>query len=570
MCGTSRLESAGVELGGLKFEDYPILNTAVGTKNVVVYQPDGVVNDVSNLASPEAAMEQKAESFLQRANDAECQLAVAPEWAYDIDWITDHHDYLFGDDSPLCVLGCAPIRDHTRQRVFEELSDEYDIIQTDDVECSEDEFLTPTIIPIKPAARRTSMQPAVLVQYKTQSMSEAVLPNEQANLVGGDSIWKIDPRDGSNVIVWTCSDIMNGELCQAVVQNTRQHDTFVVHVQCNPEPFHSTWVDFRNAAFDGSDFKVTYVVANWGNITIDGGTHWFGYSGVYSKAKNRSPLYRYDSTYENGGLVGTKPDYRCDYVWMMAGDAVSRLQFERQNPGDTAAGDASFSQPRIMDTWSWDSTTDSYTADTPGVPECTDQACDNWRSKLPDSALARELSTAIALRNIDFEELPDAESDFDPASDLTWAAVMPLVDRDGTERLGHIFSDHSRRSPSSPVPDVQHLVEVTDWIADHGLCMDDQFSISDVPMNAKYADKPVRACLMTTQGVSQEDEKRAAEELHNWVVQREPTRFKPLVATQSVSDGLVLKTLRNHEDAGRIAHGSEDVSTTGGLVRVNE
>ncbi|NHN41836.1 hypothetical protein G9C85_09360 [Halorubellus sp. JP-L1] len=516
-------------------------------------------------------MEQKAESFLRQANDTECQLAVAPEWAYNIEWVLNHRDYLFANDSPLFVLGCAPIQDHTRQRVFEKLEEEeeFEVIETEDVECSGDEFLTPTIIPIKPAARVESSKPAVLVQYKTQSMSEGVLPNEQANLACGGSIWSIDPRNGSNVIVWTCSDIMNGDLREEVAHAARQYDSFVVHVQCNPDPFHQTWIDFRNDAFNGSDFKVTYVAANWGQITIDGDTHWFGYSGVYSKAKTRSPLYRYDTTYDNGGLVGTKPGYHCDHVWVMANDAVSRLQFERQNPGDTAGGDASFSQPRIMDTWSWDESANSYNASTPGVPECTHQACDDWRAKLPDSALARELSTAIALRNINFDELPDGESDFDPARDLTWAAVETLSDRDGTERLGHVFSDHSRRR-SSPVPDVQHLVEVTDWVANHGLCMDDEFSLSDVPMNARYTDKPVQACLMTTNRVSPEEEDEAAEELHNWVLQREPQRFKPLVATLSASDGLVLKTLKNYEDAGRVSHGSEDVSNTGGLVRVNE
>ncbi|WP_255170120.1 hypothetical protein [Natrononativus amylolyticus] len=443
----------------------------------------------------------------------------------------------------------------------------YDVYEATDVDCSADEFLTPTIIPIQAAARQDSDDGAVLVQYKNHSMSDGVLANEQANLATGDRIWKIDPRHAPTVISWTCSDIMDGELREDVESFAREFDTVVVHVQCNPGPFNETWVDFRNQIFDGSDNKVTYVCANWASDTFDTEDEEFGYSGVYTKAKRRSPLDRYDTTYENGGLVGTKPSYRCDYVWLMPNDVVSRIQFKRPNPGTTGAGAPSFSLPRVYQTWTWDSSASTYLEDCPGVPECNDTTYNSWLSQLPDSHLARELMAAIALGKIDFDRLPKEELVPDMAFD--WAALETLTDADGAERLGHVLSSHRRRTDPSPSEEMERLVHMLDKAAELNICMDDEFSLKDVPMNAEYEDKDIKVCLTVLDRWGDVSEQKGATRLRNWVKRRTDMRFKPLVVTMDRSSGLVLKTLEGHEDVSQMNRDPERVSNPGGLVRVD-
>ncbi|MCO8256757.1 hypothetical protein NKF26_23325 [Haladaptatus sp. AB618] len=556
-------------MGGLIPDTYSIFDPGSNPKDIVIWQPSGTVDDITTLPTPEPAFQEKAGQFLQRATENGCHLGAAPEWTYNIEWITNHVDYLFAADSPLFVLGCAPIRDATRQEVIATLEVEYnyDVYEATDVDCSTDEFLTPTIIPIKAAAREGSDNNAVLVQYKNQPMSDGVLANEQANLAMGDCIWKIDPRHASTVIGWTCSDIMDGDLRGDVQSFARQNDTIVVHVQCNPGPFNETWIDFRNQIFDGSDNRVTYVCANWANDTFDSGGQKFGYSGVYTKAKRRSPLDRYDTTYENGGLVGTKPGYRCDYVWLMPNDIVSGVQFKQQNPGTTGAGASSFSLPRVYQTWTWDSGASKYLEGSPGVPECNDTASDTWCSQLPDSPLARELIATIALGKIDFDQLPD--ENLVPNIHFNWKSLMTLTDADGTERLGHVLSSHPRRTDPSPKEEVERLVRMLEKAAELNICMDGEFSLEDVPMNAEYEDKDIRVCLTVLGGWGNNSEQKGATRLNNWIKRRTDTRFKPLIVTMDRNSGLVLKTLEGHEDASRVDHDPERVSSPGGLVRVD-
>lgn len=570
MSNQQRLRSAERKLGELIPDTYSIFDPGSNPKDIVIWQPSGTIDDLSNLPTPEPALQTKAEQFLQRAVESGCHLGAAPEWAYNIEWITDHVDLLFAADSPLFVLGCAPIRDATRRDVIETLDVEYnyDVYEATDVDCSADEFLTPTVIPIKAAARRNSDANAVLVQYKNHPMSDRVLANEQANLALGGHIWKIDPRHRPTVIGWTCSDIMNGDLREEVQGFARQNDTVVVHVQCNPGPFNETWVDFRNQIFDGSDNRVTYVCANWASDTFDAEGEKFGYSGVYTKAKRRSPLDRYDTTYENGGLVGTKPGYRCDYVWLMPNDAISRMQFKRQNPGTTGPGAASISIPCVYQTWTWNSSESRYTEDCPGVSECNGTAYDEWLSKLPDSPLARELMAAIALGKINFDQLP--EENLAPDRHFDWEALETLTDADGVERLGHVLSSHRRRTDPSPSEEVDRLVHMLDKAAELDICMDAEFSLEDVPMNAEYEDKDIKVCLTMLDGLGEHIEQKGATQLSNWIKRRVDKRFRPLAVTIDPSSGLVLKTLEGYEDVTQVDQDPEEVSSAGGLVEVEQ
>lgn len=568
MPNLNHFSSAGRKLDGIDGSEYPIFERAESTKDVFVWQPEGDVTSDNSLPSPDHPMQQKAEEFLNRATQREAHLAAAPEWTYDIEWVDDHEGLLFAEDSPLFVLGCAPIRDQEREDFIDETESKYEVYEAGDVDCDSDEFLTPTIIPIKATSRHSSDTDAILIQYKNHPMSGGVLNDEQANLARGEKIWKIDPRDRPSVIVWTCSDIMDNDLCQEVTQLARRTDSFIVHVQCNPKPFYDTWVDFRNKLFDGGDHKVSYICANWGKITVDGSKTEMGYSGVYTKARNRSPFSRYNTTYINGGLVGTKPSYHCDFVWLMQEEIMSEIQFDRLDAGTTGAGTSPFSLPRISNTWKWNSGEETYTQDTPGVPECTEKPCTDWESKLPDSPLGREVSTAVALGKINFDQI-QAE-DFDPDQDMTWAALESLTDAHGTEHLDHALVTHSRRPEAKAHQETDQLLKSLEVANTHDIQIDDEFELTDVPMNAKYDNKPIKVCLVVVQGFGDASEKQGEAQVSNWAQYRDDTRFRPIVAVPDADDGIILKKLEGYEDVSRGDHDTEDVATPGGLERIDQ
>jgi len=59
-----------------------------------------------SVAAQTGEARQRAESFLSLAEDSD--LAVAPEWSYNVEWVFEH-DELFFEESPLFVLGCRPV-----------------------------------------------------------------------------------------------------------------------------------------------------------------------------------------------------------------------------------------------------------------------------------------------------------------------------------------------------------------------------------------------------------------------------------------------------------------------------
>jgi hypothetical protein len=89
-------------------------------------------------------------------------------------------------------------------------------------------------------------------------------------------------------------------------------------------------------------------------------------------------------------------------------------------------------------------------------------------------------------------------------------------------------------------------------------------------MNAEYDDKPIEVCLVVVREFGDASEKRGEAQVNNWVQHRDDRRFRPIVVTPDVNDGIVLKTLEDYEDISRVDQDTEDVTTAGGLVRLDQ
>lgn len=474
--------------GGFQRSTYSIFEDN-REKDIVLWQPGTVVEDIRSLPRPREA-KQKAESFLRLADDSD--LAVAPEWGYNVEWVPGHQDELFSDGGPLFVLGCRPMEIETMQEVVANLEENFFVIGEDVPNEYGKEFVTPTIIPLRADALDDIDEPTLVIQYKTYPMSEGANPNETDNLATGNRIHHFGPSSGAGVIVWTCSDLLNRNLWHQVVAYT-QRGNILVHPQCNPEPFHSEWTHFRSRIFNNKN-DVTYVCANWGTVPgVDGDEVQWGYSGVYTKAREWSSLENYNTTYKNRGLQGVSVSNRAEYVWTLVNDGVSRLRVRREGNGP-APVQGLRPEPQILRTWSWDGST--YDEHPEKIDECGCEVCDNCNCQtcsdckrperqrlLPDPPRDAELIASITLWRLKIDEVGGLED--------RWAVPLAALENlraNGQEELGHSFAAHGHRRGSGVARNTKRLLQTFDAASGrYGRSIDPAARCGplDIPINAK-------------------------------------------------------------------------------------
>lgn len=572
----NRICSAEDAIGDISVSDYPIFAEAIQDKQVVLWQPSGRVTDINELPSP-VEMKTKAESFLQRAVESGCHLATAPEFAYDTHWIQDHEEYLFHPESPLFALGCAPVRIEEMGQIIDQLKSSYQCFSAE-VAVDESnnpvpqndakEFVTPTVVPIKEAARSGEDGDALLIQFKNKHMSGGVNSAEERKLAEGRGVWRINPAGAEpELAIWTCSDVGDPQLKDEMIAFGHSKRSYILHVQCNPEPFHSTWTRFREELFETST-PVTYVSVNWG--TLNNSVH-CGYSGVYTKTRNSTVFgTEYDQTCQRGGLVGTRPECKSEYVCMLPDDGVSKFSFARSDPNSPPALNRRMANLKIVRTWEYDGGTygeiSSFSCNESGD-------CEEWRDILDTNPHCEELLGAIFRAEIDVESIPD---EFNPSEDILWATLESLHGGE-TEEFGPLLCLHDRRKLTTdhrqsirehPETIAGELLEVLRLATDmQQIELNSSFDKGKVPVNATYQTEDVPICLSFLRRESEPDEITRAKWLQTWL-EKDGIGFKPVVVVNRMSGPGQMKTLARLEDTTKVMSDPENVDTNAGLVEL--
>ena len=553
-----RLQSAMEALEDFIATPYSIFDGDTSQKSATIWQPDGEVEDVETFPKP-LEMESKAEAFLQTAIDSGSGIATAPEWSYDINWVTDHEQLLFSADSPLFILGCAPVAVENIGSLLDQLEEVgYDCITADEratgnarrvPDPTGKSFVTPTIIPIKSAARKNTQRDTLLIQFKNKYMSAWATTSEQRRLALGEGIWQLDPHGTrTKIAVWTCSDILDKSLRDSVQKFGKKEDAIVAHVQCNPEPLHAHWSRFRAELFDTRS-PTTYINANWSNISPSGSDE-FGYSGVFAKADRYTNIGDgFEDTCRLGGIAGSNTRGHYEYVCSVVDDVISKYQFHRvyQPGGVTEAPTV----PDIRITNVWECSGGEYTK-TDGVtlPNQPDN-CTEFRKRTKSNAVNEEILTALL-----FGDIAIPPGTFNPHEDLTWAAIGSFSTESG-ETFAPRLRYHAHRGVENstsllrPVPDDiarRSHFHLNHAASDRNIEINDQFGIDDTPVNATYKGRDVPIQLSVLEDDKQSKEQRRAEWLYEWYDATD-RRFKPVVVVDGLGDEYRMKTLAGYEDA---------------------
>ncbi|WP_273836912.1 hypothetical protein [Halococcus sp. PRR34] len=568
------IQSVDSIAGGFQRSTYSIFEDS-REKDIVLWQPGTVVENIRSLPRP-SEVKQRAESFLSLADDSD--LAVAPEWSYNIEWVYEH-DELFADESPLFVLGCRPMGIEEMQETVENLHENFYVIGEDVPDDPGKEFVTPTIVPLRADALGDVDKPTVVIQYKNSPMSEGANPNEADNLATGNRIYYFGPPSGAGVVVWTCSDLLDDDLRDQVATYA-QRGNILVHPQCNPKPFHSEWTDFRSRIFNNRN-DVTYICANWGTVQrVNGNEVKCGYSGIYTKAREWSSLDNYDRTYNNGGLQGVNPSDRAEYVWTLVDDGVSRLRVRREGNGPAPAQGLR-PEPQILCTRAWDGS--SYDEQPEVIDECGCEICDDCdcrtcsdckraerQRRLPDLPRDAELVTAVTLWRLKIDEVDSFEERWDVP-----LAAFENLRANGQEELGHSFAAHGHRRGSGVARNTKRLLQTFEAASGrYGRSIDlaDRCGPLDIPINATDDDEDGVDISLSrlddpTPGTRR---KRLTDIARLWHCQ-EDRNFRPLVLMVSPDD-TELKRIDGFEDVTKGKFQPEDVTASGspvGLVEVD-
>ncbi|MDF9747958.1 hypothetical protein [Natrinema salsiterrestre] len=566
------IRSVNMIAGGFERSAYSIFEDS-REKDIVLWQPGTVIEDIQSLPRPRKAR-QRAESFLSLAGDSD--LAVAPEWSYKVEWVCDH-DELFADESPLFVLSCRPMEIETMRETVANLREDFRVIGEDVPDEQNKEFVTPTIVPLRADALDNIDKPTVVIQYKTHPMSEGANPNEADNLAMGDRIHHFGPLSGTGIVVWTCSDLLNEDLRDQVATYA-QRGNVIVHPQCNPKPFHSEWTDFRSRIFNNRN-DVTYVCANWGTVPGAAGddAQW-GYSGVYTKAREWSSLENYNTTYNNRGLQGVSPSNRAEYVWTLVDDGVSRLRVRREGNG-SAPAQGLRPEPHILNTRTWNGS--AYDEQPEEINECGCEVCDDCdcqtcsdckqaerQRRLPDLPRDAELIAAATLWRLEIDEVDSLEDRWDVP-----LAALKNLRANGHEEVGHSFAVHGHRRGNGVARNTRRLLGTFDAATRrYGRSIDpaDRCGPLDIPINAtdggeNGVDISLSRLDDPTPGTRR---KRLAEIAKLWDCQDDRS-FKPLVLMVS-PDNTGLRRIDGLEDVTNGKFQPEDVTASSSPVELVE
>lgn len=484
-----RIRSAKQAIGNREIQYYDLLDVSIEDYSVAIWQPHDQVDKLTEFPQPADSLEAKATSFLQRAVEAEAHLGLAPEWGYNIEWVADHENLLFGEDGPLFVLGCAQMYRDDLKQVLKEYTESEDFIckpETVPDNDDYDELLTPTIIPLRTTAQdEADAENVLLIQYKNHALGDYANPIEELELIEGEFVWKIDPEDQFlELLALTCSDLLDDDLRQKALEFAGLPNSIIAHVQCNPKPFHGIWTNFRRSLFAAENPYMTYLTANWGDIGANDEDTQLGYSGVYTKADMRTPFRRYNDIYNRGGLPATNPDENSEMIWSVADeDLVSLFRFRRPDPASRGAAGPSSADPFISKTWTWDG--DVYITDSPGIPECGADECENWVSQLPDDPRDIELITSIALGEFECNGI-DTHQTYDPTEDFNWSSLSNLK-ANRQEQTNHVLVKNHHRKGHDPASTAAKLNAAFDVAEKQGgIEPIGDVDLADFPVNADY------------------------------------------------------------------------------------
>lgn len=503
---------------GYRIQSYELFESVSDMTDVCLWQPSGEVDDLPGIPSPYGGLRPKATAFIAEACSAAADLALAPEWSYDIRWVQDHADRFFREDAPLFVLGCSPVERAEMEALIQELREDFEVRSPDVPDESSKSYVTPTIIPLKgyEAEDPTEDLRVLLIQYKTHPISDSANPHERANMATGDYVWMVDPtKSPLTLFTLTCSDILHPELRPGLLREARATPSIVAHVQCNPEPLHENWVRFRQQLFGGGDSSTTYISSNWGRCSSDAGIAQMGYSGIYSKAPDGTPPHTFAHTYENGGLPGTSQNGRVEYVWMMTDDSVSSFLYNSPHPAGEGPGVSSYADIRIESSQVWGD--GHYKESTTRVPECQEE-CSEWREMLPDDPWKQELLSSTSLGKIDTSFLrQEEEPPVKPEDLLSWKDFLHLRS-DGNERTCHVFASHRHTRDPLPAEKCRVLRAGFERASEEeGIVLNLDFDLTNIPFNGRTQDGDEPVSLVVVGRPTEEAYRRNRDWLQDWI-----------------------------------------------------
>jgi hypothetical protein len=252
-------------------------------------------------------------------------------------------------------------------------------------------------------------------------------------------------------------------------------------------------------------------------------------------------------------------------------DTVSLAEFKRKDPAGEGATGPSFANPLLSQTWIWEE--GEYVENAPGVPECEEDECDEWRDLLPDAPRDIELISSIGLGRVRVSDINDVDI-FIPQKHIDWSSLDNL--RTGNrEEVGHTLAKHPNRRNPSP-EEISSTLNIAFSLAREAedIVPVDEVDMDELPVNATYSDHdsgvPISLTVIKTPSETQWRER--IRWINDWYrlqqaedddSQRPP--FKPVTARMNSTGEYKIKQLPEYEKVDGGPPKPEQVDPTGGI-----
>ena len=323
---------------------------------VLAMQPVGRVNasEKGVFNDDQESAIAKHTAFLEMARHKNVDLAISPEYSCPWSVVSDAlRNDLLPNAGKLWVIGCESISIDSLKQLKAEFPAVKWICDTPEPKGTQS-FLDPICYFLCVNDEEGTQRTAVVVQLKTQPMSDTRYRLEQEYLIPGNTRYIIQNDDDSiRLLTIVCSDALDFNIEALENQQTRGH--IIVHPQLCLDPLHNTFRAYRDA-FRTSCKNHELVTLNWGkgfqinNLepSLFGGTYHF----IKSDEVDSDDI-RISRNHQKGAYWGFWRTHRTTVTQFNFQESV--FHYELSKPMQTGAVDllARRQGIRMLDNYQW-------------------------------------------------------------------------------------------------------------------------------------------------------------------------------------------------------------------------
>ena len=346
------------EKHGIEIIALDILKDDGNVFSSAIYQPTAtiVASDAKIAHADVALSEKKAGLFLKVAAEKQYSLAITPEYSTPWETIKKIGTDYSPNQGAIWIVGGESITLTELQQVKSDLG--VQVIFQEEGLTTTGSFLDPVCF-IFWTKKSDGSEPAkltMLVQFKTQQMSDAKSNLERKNLVKGNKIYVFGKTSGILLYTIVCSDSL--DFSDKILKDNPYVPIIMIHIQLCFNPNHSNFKSYRNSFFGNQAGNRVLICANWAKTTkiskVDlAATDNFGRSGIFLKLKMDVAHNKVLKNHVKGSYYTYCKDLYAHYLVLNYEEGIYVLKMSKAGTAGVVGSGGSYMFPELETVLEW-------------------------------------------------------------------------------------------------------------------------------------------------------------------------------------------------------------------------